>query len=477
MFQEQTLISSDIEEYLRQHEYKQLVRFITCGNVDDGKSTLIGKLLYDSKMIFEDQLHAITRDSNRLGKSEQALDLSLLLDGLQSEREQGITIDVAYRYFYTNKRKFIIADTPGHEQYTRNMATGASTADLAIILIDARYGVQIQTKRHSFISHLLGIKHFIVAINKMDLVNYQEVRYQEIKHDYLTFSKEIGIKDVRFVPISALIGDNIISNSQNMPWYVSSPLIKCLEDIDISHDLNLIDFRFPVQYVNRPHLDFRGFSGTISSGEIAVGDEIVILPSYMTSKIKEIVTYDGRLETAKAGTAVTLVLTDEIDVSRGDVIVKQDNKPQISNTIDVNIVWMNDEVLTLNHTYYIKQGTKLTQGYFETIYYKKDVNTLEEYPAHLFHINEIGKARLHTFQKLVFDAYKENRQTGRFIIIDKITDNTVGVGMITKQISNQGENDVDYQSQTRHRRPAFFERILHRFIKKHYPHWKLKDLE
>lgn len=336
------LLHTNIEEYLKVHENKELLRFITCGSVDDGKSTLIGRLLYDSKMIFEDQLKAITQESKKSGTTGEKVDLALLMDGLASEREQGITIDVAYRYFTTEKRKFIIADTPGHEQYTRNMATGASTANLAIILIDARYGIQTQTKRHSFITNLLGIKHLVVAINKMDLVDFSEEVYERIKADYLHFAKEVGLKDIIFIPLSALDGDNIVNKSEKTPWYKGEPLLHVLEHIEIADDINFDDFRFPVQYVNRPNLDFRGFSGTIASGVINVGDEVVAMPSNKRSTIKSIVTYDGELEEAYAPMAVTLSLNDEIDISRGDVIVKADNIPDTSDKFDAHIVWMGE---------------------------------------------------------------------------------------------------------------------------------------
>lgn len=470
MDKQEDLISENIEEYLLQNEHKELVRFITCGNVDDGKSTLIGRLLFDSKMIFEDQLAAITHESKRLGNVDGNVDLSLLVDGLQSEREQGITIDVAYRFFSTSKRKFIIADTPGHEQYTRNMVTGASTADLAVILIDARYGVQTQTKRHSFIAHLLGIKHFIIAINKMDLIDYDQGRYENIKADYQYFAQKIEIKDIHCVPISALKGDNIIQNSLHMPWYEETSIFSCLETVNIAHDTNLKDFRFPVQYVNRPNLHFRGFSGTVASGEIAVGDEVLVLPDKKHSVIKSIVTYDGKLQSASATSAVTLVLSDEIDVSRGDVIVKKDLPiPHIAYILDACVVWMNEESLQKGKKYYIKQGTTFTQAYVSDIYFRKDVNTLVEHNTKVLRINEIGNLCMHFSQKLVFDTYVDNRQTGRFIFIDRTTNNTVGIGMILRVSKIKDTNTTSVK------KVGIIEKLLRQFVTKRYPHWNIHE--
>ena len=460
------LLDTNIEEYLKVHENKELLRFITCGSVDDGKSTLIGRLLYDSKMIFEDQLAAITKDSKKVGTTGEKVDLALLVDGLASEREQGITIDVAYRYFTTDKRKFIIADTPGHEQYTRNMATGASTADLAIILIDARYGIQTQTKRHSYITSLLGIKHIVVAINKMDLVDFSEEVYEKIKVDYLRFSKEIGINSPVFIPLSALDGDNIVSRSKKTPWYKDEPLLHVLEHIDIVNDTNFDDFRFPVQYVNRPNLDFRGFSGTIASGVIEVGDEIVALPSNKKSTIKSIVTYDGDLSKAFAPMAITLTIDDEIDISRGDVIVKADNIPDIAYEFDVHVVWMGEKPLSLGDTYQIKKGTNTISGFFEEIHYKKDVNTLEHISVDKLELNDIGYAKLVLSKKIVYDSYDRNRATGRFIIIERYTNKTVGAGMIRQKSKGR-------KSTLRH---SDFEVEFNALIRKHFPHWEAKDI-
>jgi sulfate adenylyltransferase subunit 1 len=378
MNSDNALIKKDILAYLDQHENKDLLRFLTCGSVDDGKSTLIGRLLHDSKMIYEDQLAAITKDSKKVGTTGEKVDLALLVDGLQSEREQGITIDVAYRYFSTEKRKFIIADTPGHEQYTRNMVTGASTCDLAIILVDARGGVKTQTKRHSFLVSLLGIKRVVVAINKMDLMDYSEDVYNQIKTDYLAFAEQLNIEDIRFVPISALEGDNVVNHSDKTPWFRGEPLMALLESIEIGNDINTDDFRFPVQYVNRPNLDFRGFAGTVVSGQIQPGDEITALPSGKSSKVKSIVTFEGEQAQAHVPQAVTLTLEDEIDISRGDMIVKSDNLPLHSAQLKTHLVWMSEDPLMPNKQYFFKFATKMTTGVVAEIDYQIDVNTLEK---------------------------------------------------------------------------------------------------
>ena len=465
----ETKIADNIESYLKEHENKQLLRFITCGSVDDGKSTLIGRLLHDSKMIFEDQLAAIKNDTKKSGTTGEEFDLALLVDGLQSEREQGITIDVAYRYFATDKRKFIIADTPGHEQYTRNMATGASTADLAIILIDARYGVQTQTKRHSFITKLLGIKHLIIAINKMDLVDFSQERYEEIKQEYISFSKELGIKvDLNMIPLSALNGDNVVNNSENMPWYQDRTLLQTLENIEISSDRNLTNFRFPVQYVNRPNLDFRGFCGTIASGVINVGDEITVLPSGKSSKVKEIVTYGGNLHSAYAGQAVTLTLQDEIDVSRGNTIVKKDDKPEQANNLDVNIVWMDEAPLVKGKEYFIKRATTQVTGSIDSFYYKTDVNSLEEQSIEKLELNEIAHAKLSLNESIAFDPYSNIKTMGSFIIIDRITNNTVGAGMILNKAKENTKSKKEEHSE--------FEVELNALVRKHFPNWEAKEI-
>jgi sulfate adenylyltransferase large subunit len=431
MSHQSELISEDINEYLKQHEQKELLRLLTCGSVDDGKSTLIGRLLHDSQMIYEDQLEAIRKDSIKSGTIEGEIDLALLVDGLQAEREQGITIDVAYRYFSTAKRKFIIADTPGHEQYTRNMATGASTADLAIILIDARYGVLTQTKRHSFIASLLGIKHVIVAINKMDLVDYSEERFNEIKEDYLKFSAQLDLGDIQFAPLSALKGINTITISDKTPWFKGKPLMEMLEAVPISKDKNLKDFRLPVQYVNRPNLNFRGFCGTIASGIIHPGDKVTALPSGKSSTVKSIVDFDGELDEAFVGQAITLTLNDEIDISRGDMIVKSDDLPPITSTaVKAHIVWMAEEKIAPGKLVDIKIGTKQVSGSIQSIEHLIDVNTLEKKPASDLELNTIALCTIHFNQTVAFDSYRENKSTGAFIIIDRLTNVTVGAGMI-----------------------------------------------
>ena len=432
MSHQSDLISSDINAYLAQHERKELLRFLTCGNVDDGKSTLIGRLLHDSKMIYEDQLAAVQADSVKSGTTGAGnIDLALLVDGLQAEREQGITIDVAYRYFSTATRKFIIADTPGHEQYTRNMATGASTCDLAIILVDARYGLQTQTKRHSFIASLLGIRHIIVAINKMDLVDYSQATFSKIKADYLAFIQTLELDDVRFIPISALDGDNVVNPSDHMPWFTEQTLMDALNSIEIAHDRNFEDARLPVQYVNRPHLDFRGFCGTIATGVFAKGDPITVLPSGKTSIIKNIVTFDGELEKAFAPMAITLTLDDEIDISRGDMIVgNQNNAASIAYRFKAHLVWMNDTPLSIGKQYTIKLATRSISGSVSLIHHRIDVNTLEHHDTNVLQLNEIGLCSIHVNAPVVFDSYKTHKGTGAFILIDRLTNATVGAGMI-----------------------------------------------
>ena len=424
------LISTDIHAYLKQHEHKEMLRFLTCGSVDDGKSTLIGRLLFDSKMIYEDQLAAVHDASKRHGTTG-GFDPALLTDGLKAEREQGITIDVAYRYFSTHKRKFIIADTPGHEQYTRNMATGASTCDLAVILIDGRKGVLTQTRRHTFIVSMLGIQHVVVAINKMDLIDYSESIFNSIKADYSAFVAELGIHDVRFVPISALAGDNVVDKSEKLPWYEGATLMHILENVHIASDRNLRDFRYPVQYVNRPDHTFRGYCGTIASGKVRCGDEIVVLPSGQRSSVASIVTFDGNLEEAHAPMAVTLTLADEIDVSRGDMIVRRGNEPFVGTELEARIVWMAEAPMTLGRSYRFKHTTNSTLGVVSRVEHRIDVNTLERHPADRLELNEIGICRLMFATPLAYDPYRENRQTGSFVIIDRMTNNTVGAGMIT----------------------------------------------
>ncbi|MGE4317530.1 MAG: sulfate adenylyltransferase subunit CysN [Deferribacterales bacterium] len=429
------LIEKDILAYLKEHEQKQLVRFITCGSVDDGKSTLIGRLLHDSKLIYEDQLASIRKDSKYKGSSADNFDLALLVDGLQAEREQGITIDVAYRYFSTSKRKFIIADTPGHIQYTRNMATGASSADLAIILIDARYGVLTQTRRHSYIVSLLGIRHIVVAVNKMDIVDYEESVFNKIVNDYKDFCNEAGIDSnkVYFVPMSALKGSNVVEKSPEMPWYKGTPLMDILETIEIDDDVNYKDFRLPVQYVNRPDLNFRGFCGTIASGSVKVGDSISVLPSGLTSSVKSIIENCKETDEASAGYAVTLTMNDEIDVSRGDMIVKSDSVPEVGDCFDAYVVWMAEEELELNKAYYIKRAATKVTGFIDQIHYKVDVNTLEKLPAQKLALNEIAYCRINLSSKIAYDTYKDHRYTGSLIFIDRITNNTCGAAMIDRK--------------------------------------------
>ena len=438
MSHQSELISQDILAYLKQHENKDLLRFLTCGNVDDGKSTLIGRLLYDSKLIYEDQLQAVTRDSKKVGTTGDAPDLALLVDGLQAEREQGITIDVAYRYFSTEKRKFIIADTPGHEQYTRNMATGASTCDLAIILIDARYGVQTQTRRHTYIASLLGIKNIVVAINKMDLVEFSETRFNEIQAEYANFVSQLGDRkpsNIIFTPISALNGDNVVNVSEHTPWYKGETLMGTLESVQINRDTAKRDFRFPVQYVNRPNLDFRGFAGTIALGEINVGDKVVALPSGKSSTVKEIVTFDGNLEHAFAGQAVTLTLNDEIDVSRGNMLVRADQGiPAISRSVKATVVWMADQPLVIGKLYNLKVGTQTVPAKVTAINFRTNVNTLEHMQVDHLDLNAIANVTVEFDAPVVFDRYQDSRYTGSFIFIDRLNNVTIGAGMVEESV-------------------------------------------
>ena len=444
MSHQSDLISQDILAYLSQHERKELLRFLTCGNVDDGKSTLIGRLLHDSKMIYEDHMEAITRDSKKSGTTGEEVDLALLVDGLQAEREQGITIDVAYRYFSTAKRKFIIADTPGHEQYTRNMATGASTCDLAIILIDARYGVQTQTKRHSFIASLLGIKHIVVAVNKMDLMDFDQTVYDKIREDYLQFASGLELLDgdkVQFVPMSALKGDNVVNCSERSPWYTGPSLMEILETVEIASDRNTTDLRFPVQLVTRPNLNFRGFAGTIASGVVRKGDELTVLPSGKGSRVKSIVTFDGELEEAGPGQAVTLTLEDEIDISRGDMLCHADNRPLIGDQFEATLVWMAEQPMQPGRKYDIKRATSYSPASFTRIQHRIDVNTLEQQPAAELALNEIGRVQVALERPIAFDDYQSNHTSGAFIVIDRMTNGTVGAGMIVaKAQGNQNSS-------------------------------------
>jgi bifunctional enzyme CysN/CysC len=431
VYETDALIAQDIDAYLETHQHKSLLRFITCGSVDDGKSTLIGRLLYDSKMIFEDQLASLEADSKRVGTQGQDIDFALLVDGLAAEREQGITIDVAYRFFATEKRKFIVADTPGHEQYTRNMVTGASTADLAIILIDARKGVLTQTRRHSYLAHLIGIKNIILAVNKMDLVGYDVLRYDHIVEDYRCFARDIGITDFTAIPISGFKGDNIATLSSHTPWYKGAPLIELLENVelDVSSDQQK-PFRLPVQWVNRPNLDFRGFAGQIASGVVRKGDAVRVLPSGKTSSVSRIVTMDGDLDEAVAGQSVTLCLADEIDCSRGDVIAAADSPPQAADQFEANLVWMADEALTPGRAYWLKLGTQLVSATVQPPKYQVNVNTMEHLAAKTLELNAIGVAEITCDRQIVFEPYAENRALGGFILIDKIDNSTVAAGML-----------------------------------------------
>ena len=430
MAHQSALISEDILEYLKSQENKSLLRFITCGSVDDGKSTLIGRLLYDSKLIFEDQLSSLESDSKKVGTQGGDVDFALLVDGLAAEREQGITIDVAYRFFSTDKRKFIVADTPGHEQYTRNMATGASNADLAIILIDARKGILTQTRRHSYICSLLGIKHVLVAVNKMDLMDYDRKVFDKIESDYRAFAREIGLDDITCVPISALKGDNILERGDNLDWYHGPTLMEVLETVDVTSDEKSAPFRFPVQWVNRPDLDFRGFSGTIVSGTVRQGDEIVVLPSAKTSRIKRIVTMGGDLDEAIAGQAVTLVLEDEIDISRGDVICRKENRAELTDQFMAHVLWMDEEHLLPGRPYLVKIGSKMVPGMITDLKYKVNVNSLEHEAGKALELNEVGVCNLSLSDQIPYDHYADIRETGAFIIINRLNNNTVGVGMI-----------------------------------------------
>ncbi|MBT9516894.1 MAG: sulfate adenylyltransferase subunit CysN [Methyloversatilis discipulorum] len=425
------LIAQDIGAYLKQHEHKSLLRFITCGSVDDGKSTLIGRLLYESKMLFEDQLAALEADSKKVGTQGGDLDFALLVDGLAAEREQGITIDVAYRFFSTDRRKFIVADTPGHEQYTRNMVTGASTADLAIILVDARHGVQTQTRRHSFLVSLIGIKRVVVAINKMDLVGYSEATFRRILDDYRAFAAQLGLEDIVAIPMSALKGDNITSQSEQMGWYHGPTLMGYLETVEVDQKRRLKGpFRLPVQWVNRPNLDFRGFAGTIASGVIEPGAAIRVQPSGRTSTIKRIVTADGDLPRAIAGQSVTLVLEDEVDISRGDVISHKDTPAEVADQFEATLVWMQDEPMMPGRAYLMKIGTRTVTATVTDIKHKVNVNTLEHLAAKQLALNEIAQVKLSIDRPIAFDPYESVRETGGFILIDRISNATIGAGML-----------------------------------------------
>ncbi|PTQ78383.1 bifunctional enzyme CysN/CysC [Nitrosomonas oligotropha] len=435
------LIAEDIELYLKTHENKSLLRFITCGSVDDGKSTLIGRLLYESKMLFEDQLTQLEADSKKVGTQAGDLDFALLVDGLTAEREQGITIDVAYRFFSTDKRKFIVADTPGHEQYTRNMITGASTADVAIILIDARKGVLTQTRRHSYLVSLIGIRHVVLAINKLDMVGYSEEVFNRIDHDYRVFAKKIGLQNIVAIPMSALKGDNITELSRNTPWYSGDTLMSYLENVQVEDAAEQSGvFRMPVQWVNRPNLDFRGYSGMVVRGSVKPGDAICVLPSGRESRVARIVTQEGDLEKAISGQSITLTLTDEIDISRGDVLATTDSPPGVANQFEATVVWMTDEAMLPGRPYLMKIGTKTVTTNVSALKHKVNVNTLEQVAATKLELNEIGVCNLSTDQLIAFDPYNEDRDTGGFIMIDRLTNNTVGAGMLHSALHQPRDN-------------------------------------
>jgi len=462
---------TDIESYLKEHEHKDMLRFLTCGSVDDGKSTLIGRMLYDSKMIFDDQLAAAESESKKYGTTDEKIDMALLVDGLQSEREQGITIDVAYRFFTTENRKFVIADTPGHEQYTRNMVTGASTADVAIILIDARKSILTQTRRHSFIVSLLGIKHVIVAINKMDLVDFSQVTFNEIRDAYTKLADELKIENTYYIPMSALDGDNVVDRSKKTPWYEGKTLLDLLDTMDVSRTESTENFRFPVQYVNRPNLDFRGFCGTIAGGSIKVGDDITVLPSGKTTKVKSIIDSGDITETNRMVTveeaftsmAITITTEDEVDISRGDMIVHTHNLPNVSNNLKVMLVWMDEKPMRSDKVYDIKRATSMVTGSFEKINYKIDVNSYNKTEVTQLKLNDIASCRMVLTRPITVDAYTDNRLAGSFIVVDRISNNTVGAGMIVGLSRRNTEEVTKSYSEA--------EKDLNAYVRKHFPEW------
>lgn len=465
---QQIAAEGGVETYLHAQQHKSLLRLLTCGSVDDGKSTLIGRLLHDTRQIYEDQLSTLHSDSKRIGTQGEKLDLALLVDGLQAEREQGITIDVAYRYFSTEKRKFIIADTPGHEQYTRNMATGASTCELAILLIDARKGVLDQTRRHSFITTLLGIRHLVVAVNKMDLVNYSQTVFEQFKQDYLTFAQQLP-QDlaIHFVPLSALDGDNVATPSTQIPWYTGPTLLQLLENVQVIHTRENQPLRFPVQYVNRPNLDFRGYSGTLSAGVVRVGQQIKVLPSGVTSTVARIVTFDGDLPQAGPGEAITLVLQDEVDISRGDLLVEAKDTLQAAQSALVDVVWMAEQPLLAGQSYDIKVAGKKTRARIEGIRHQVEINSLTQYQADVLPLNGIGLVELTFDEPLMLDSYQQNHDTGGLIFIDRLSNVTVGAGLIREALYHPLSATDDFSS---------FELELNALIRKHYPHWGARDL-
>ncbi|HGN1708065.1 TPA: sulfate adenylyltransferase subunit CysN [Providencia rettgeri] len=457
-----------VEPYLLAQQQKGLLRFLTCGNVDDGKSTLIGRLLHDTRQIYQDQLSTLQSDSKRIGTQGEKLDLALLVDGLAAEREQGITIDVAYRYFSTEKRKFIIADTPGHEQYTRNMATGASTCSLSILLIDARKGVQEQTRRHSFISTLLGIRHLIVAVNKMDLVDYSEDVFEKIKQDYQKFATELPVElNVWFVPISALDGDNIVNSSERLAWYQGETLLSILENVQVEQKASEQAMRFPVQYVNRPNLDFRGYSGTLSSGIVQVGQAIKVLPSGATSKIKQIVTFSGLQQFAIPGEAITLVLDDEIDISRGDLLVAENETLEPTQHASIDVVWMAEQPLVQGQQLDIKVAGKRSRAKVENIQYQVDVNNLTQKVATELPLNGIGLVEFSFDEPLLLENYQRNADTGGMIFIDRLSNVTVGAGLVRETQSPAFEQTSEFSE---------FEIELNKLVRRHFPHWGARDV-
>lgn len=458
-----------VESYLHAQQHKSLLRFLTCGSVDDGKSTLIGRLLHDTRQIYEDQLSTLHTDSKRIGTQGEKLDLALLVDGLQAEREQGITIDVAYRYFSTEKRKFIIADTPGHEQYTRNMATGASTCALAILLLDARKGMLDQTRRHSFIATLLGIRHLVVAVNKMDLVDYSEAVFEQYKQDYLTFAEQLPSDlNIKFVPLSALDGDNVATQSKQMPWYSGPTLLEVLETVDVISQRESQPLRFPVQYVNRPNLDFRGYAGTLSAGVVRVGQRVKVLPSGVESNVARIVTFDGDLQEAVAGEAITLVLKDEVDISRGDLLVDAGETLQAAQSALVDVVWMAEQSLLPGQSYDIKVAGKKTRARVASIRHQVEINSLAQHRADVLPLNGIGLVELTFDEPLVLDSYQQNHDTGGLIFIDRLTNVTVGAGLIREALHHsQQVLTGDYSA---------FELELNALVRKHFPHWEACDL-
>jgi len=458
-----------VEAWLTAQQHKSLLRFLTCGSVDDGKSTLIGRLLHDTRQIYEDQLSSLQNDSKRHGTQGEKLDLALLVDGLQAEREQGITIDVAYRYFSTEKRKFIIADTPGHEQYTRNMATGASTCDLSILLIDARKGVLDQTRRHSYISTLLGIKHLVVAVNKMDLVDFQEQVFEDIRQDYLDFASQLPDDlDIRFVPLSALTGDNVASNSEYMPWYTGPTLLEILETVEVIPPTAEQPMRFPVQYVNRPNLDFRGYAGTLAAGTVTVGQKVKVLPSGVSSSIARIVTFDGDLQQASVGEAVTLVLNDEVDISRGDLLVDAGETLNAVQSAEVEVVWMAEQSLKAGSSYQIKVAGKQARATVDRILHQVNINTLETSETDELPLNGIGRVVLTFDEPMVLDSYQQNPVTGGLIFIDRLSNVTVGAGMVSALL----EDDTASAGSAY----GAFELELNALVRKHFPHWGARDL-